>query len=1005
MPGASRLRGGGIALLVLAALLAGAAPARGAGREVACASPVPANLLVVLNRSAGMGAPAGSAVPDLDGDGARTKYDLALGVLFRLLNADGGRIGGDAIPPQAGAVPRFRSLITVKDELLLSARAGVLLLDGSAAPVRGLGAPFRVEAPPKTPNVPPYGDWSYRAVWDRAYALGPPGRAGGTRHAASLLRDSIADYFSEAVSVPWPDPFSACRARIVVFISDGSEFSGVEDGEPLLDGSYRLFGLFVGVSREADRARLRRLLGGAGGPDRVAFFDDPADLGRPAVFAALAAGAVSGPWKGADPVVPPLRDARSSRIFVAALGTGDGSGGPVTESLRSLPLSPEGVPIESGPAGWDAASERARRPRTSRKAYASSGPAPTRELPASDSADGGALPALLGSTPVLVGPPSPYYPDEADPAARNAFVLRHARRQRVLLAATEGGTLHAFDAGSWDPRAEPPGYGPGTATEQWTSVPPLAAPGREAGAFRADLREGYGDGSATAADIRVDAPSGSREGGGPGWRTYAFGGAGKGGRAYYALDITDPGSTGYPLRVWELSKRDAPRLGATWSTPAIGRIRSGGRKGAESAAAAARWVAVVGAGKARPAGATVLSRGADLRRPEAVPGTLAVESTEGAPEAGQVSLAYPALEREGGRWAARTYRATAAYSGTSATAFLNVVFRGNFDRKAYPAAVTLVSWSDPADEGRAILVLDAATGGVLQELTHPDMGEVVAAPTLVTDASGHIDRVYVGDLSGNMWRATVDPAGTFDLGAGPFFSVSGEGHAKGIFSKAAVAAGEEPYPRLWVHFGTGDRENPAGSPRGAVFALYDDLPAGSIPHPGAAPRTERSLADATGFFTRIAERDARFPDLDGAYGWYARLPARGEKALSPPRIFHGSLFFTTFQPGEERCPGEGTGRVYGLGAMPGRNLGQPALPGHGATAEATGSAALSRVRQVRGGGIPSAAVPSMGTSAGATLYVGSADGTVESLNIPGPGSAKSIRHWKDVGRRDGEADR
>jgi Tfp pilus tip-associated adhesin PilY1 len=612
-----------------------------------------------------------------------------------------------------------------------------------------------------------------------------------------------------------------------------------------------------------------------------------------------------------------------------------------------------------------------------------------------DADRGPTLPAPLGSLPVPVGPPSPFYVDPVDPASRNAFVQRHARRRRTLLAAGADGGLRAFDAGSWDPRASPPGYGPGTAREEWTYLPAFPPSGQNEPPVLPGRCEGYADGSPAVADIRVEAGAVSPGGGAkPGWRTYAIGGAGKGGRGYYALDITDPGSADYPEPVWELGKDAAPRLGATWSTPEIGRVRRPAGPGEPGA----RWVAVVGAGRARPAGATVLLRPADLRGRGGGPRSVAVESTAGAPESGRITLSRTALERRGGRWVSRTYRATATYSAKTGTAFENLVFRGRIDAVEYPGSTTLVSWSGPGDEGRAILVLDASTGRVVEELTHPDMGEVVASPTIVTDGEGYIERVYVGDLSGNVWRVTVDRAGTFDLGEGPFFTIAGEAYSRRIFSKAAVAGGEAPYPRLWVHFGTGDRESPLDGPGGAVFAVYDDLPAGSRAKAGAAALTERNLADATGFFTAIAEHSARFPQLGAtAAGWYAALPGPGEKLLSPPGVFSGNLFFTSFLPGGGSCAAEGVGRIYGIGTVPGKNQGEGALWGElAATAEA--ATAPSRMRELSGGGIPSAPVVSPGTRGDAVLYVGSPEERVDAVRIPGPGSNKSIRYWRDAAR-------
>jgi hypothetical protein len=85
------------------------------------------NMLIVLDRSSDMNLVDNVTVGDVDGNGSGNRYDLALKVVFRLLNADGGRYGGGYLtPPDHSSVSAYRSLITVDDELVMSQRIGVL---------------------------------------------------------------------------------------------------------------------------------------------------------------------------------------------------------------------------------------------------------------------------------------------------------------------------------------------------------------------------------------------------------------------------------------------------------------------------------------------------------------------------------------------------------------------------------------------------------------------------------------------------------------------------------------------------------------------------------------------------------------------------------------------------------------------------------------------------------------------------------------------------------------
>lgn len=971
--------------------------------------------LVVLNRGASMAVPAGDAVPDLDEDGTRSRYDLALSILFRLLNANGNRIDGLASPRNAKDIPRFRNLIDLEDELFLGARIAVLLYGSDIPPNPGYG--------------PAFGGRGYRAVWDSVYARGklPPLSPAGP--SARFPWADVASRFARDAFRQTQDPFSSCRPRVAILITDGSGIEAAVRSGVLPDGIDRVYALLVGVSGREERSRLRRLFEGAGGPiddpggpavrtGQAVFFESPDEVDVSDVFDDIAAPFDVGPWKAAGPVAPALRTPDSCRLFAASLVARRGRNPtPDTGSLCSHILDFDGSLPDTAKREWDAASMLAGMPPASRRIYSSkdggrknlvidpSGGVDPSKAGASripeaagiaDTVKHRPLGGLAGSTPVLVGPPSPYYADFADPAARKAFVGRHSRRKKLLLAAANDGMLHAFDAGAWDPQGDPPGYRPGTGEEEWAYFPGFLLARGNGSPPPPGHYAGHTQGTVSVADIYA-AGSPSDAGGDAGWRTYAIGGAGMEGAGYFALDVTDPSSIDYPAPKWELSKEDLPLLGRSWSTPAIGKIRVKAPGGADRNGRRERWVAVVGAGKGSPSGATTLREPVDLRGPQADPRIIRVENTGNAPDSGRITLSVARIEKREGKWVPVRYRASGTYSSKDPSAFRDVVFRNRPDRIEYPPAGTVVSWTDPGVEGRALIVLDAATGEVLQEITHPDMGEVVAPPAVVNDGEGYIERVYAGDMAGNLWRAIADPHGVLELGGKPFFSVTGDGYSREICSKAAVGGGEGPYPGLWIVFGTGDCENPMDGSRGALFAVLDNLPAGLPSRVKTETVTERNLADATGIFERIEKGVVPFPGRT-AKGWFAALPGVAEKFLSAPRVFHRNLFFSTFEPEYGSCPPGGTGRVYGFGMIPGRNLGNPALLDDHPPDRPQPGWKAEPLRVFPSAGILSGPVVSTGTNGPAMLYTGSADGTVTGLRIPAPASIKSIRYWRDVSR-------
>ena len=176
-----------------------------------------------------------------------------------------------------------------------------------------------------------------------------------------------------------------------------------------------------------------------------------------------------------------------------------------------------------------------------------------------------------------------------------------ATRKEVVLAGANNGILHAFDSSNGE--------------ELWGYIPPMILanlakiPSSKANATNAI----YGiDGSPVVKDIYFDdTPSDGITN--PRWRTILLGGLGAGGKGLYALDITNPNSPTHLFAInndesnkvvqhWGSDhfknefgyaggsidpKYDYRKLGETWSTPRIIRIKVDGKD---------KWVAVFGGG-------------------------------------------------------------------------------------------------------------------------------------------------------------------------------------------------------------------------------------------------------------------------------------------------------------------------------------------------------------------------------------------------------------------------
>jgi len=539
-------------------------------------------------------------------------------------------------------------------------------------------------------------------------------------------------------------------------------------------------------------------------------------------------------------------------------------------------VTPTGaVPLPGYDMGWAQALFRVRsvgsppneaRIRKAAEAEAAFGPVQSGTEPVDRDA------APYWSAGIPVGAPSPYYFDSRDPSARDTFVQRHAGRKRVLIGGTGDRMLRILDAGPRypdDPKKNPP-----EAPVEWEER------------------------RLAVADIRRSDPS-ARGGVSPdtGWRTIAVASGGGEESGYFAFDITDPASGGYPRLLWKITKRQVPILGRGRSTPAIGKVRVPTGRADAPGTTIDRWVILVGA-------------------------------------------------------------------------------------------------------ERGILVLEAETGRILQLLSDPGMGEVAATPAIALDREGYIERSYVGDLSGNLWRAVVTDSGRFDLGEGPFFSIAREEIVKEVAGACAIVPAEGAVPGLWVYFGTGNPEHLADRRTGAIFAVHDGTLVGGKGGGRGHMLREGDLSDATRFFARIQEPAAIFPAMEGStsQGWFAILPSTGEQILSAPRVFFSNLFFTTYLPGRNASREEGIRRVYGFGIAPGKNLGNPALPvpvgSGGGVAEPVSPSA--RVRSIGVGGIPVGTVLWVGSGGAAHLSVRSKGGEVKVFPVPAPPRMKSVRSWKNV---------
>ena len=166
-----------------------------------------------------------------------------------------------------------------------------------------------------------------------------------------------------------------------------------------------------------------------------------------------------------------------------------------------------------------------------------------------------------------------------------------------------------------------------------------------------------------------------------------------------------------------------------------------------------------------------------------------------------------------------------------------------------------------------------------------------------TNGDGYVDRLYVGDTGGRLWRFDINGSDPDTWAAKVIFNSNASifaSSAQNIFYRPDVTL-EKGYEM--VFFGTGDREHP--EEKGVINHIYaiKDKGLNSI-------LSESDLENAT--------YGVKGPGDNGEkQGWYISLENKGEKVLAPPVVLFGAAYFTTFAP-SQGASHEGIARIYVL---------------------------------------------------------------------------------------------
>ncbi len=480
---------------------------------------------------------------------------------------------------------------------------------------------------------------------------------------------------------------------------------------------------------------------------------------------------------------------------------------------------------------------------------------------------------IFHSTPVLVTPPFLTTGD----SSYNAFKAAQAGRTTVLLAGANDGMMHAFVES--------------TGNESWAFIPPDLLDDLKNMAAISGIRDYYVDSSPIVADVKT----------GGTWKTIALFGLRRGGKYYYALDITNPTSPSY---LWSYTDTN---MGESWSEPAIGKVKMS--DGTD------KWVAFIGAG---------------------------FDSTQTNYDSGvKASEAFFVIDLSNGAKLWEYYNATGS---TDDRQYMN------FSIPATPIAVDL-------------------------------------------SGDGYVDRVYVGDVGGQLWKVDVAPSGGATVSSGLVTNWTGKRLFAAASSQTNPPVAGEYYPgqaifttpslaydaagNLWVFVGTGDRYHPNNTSSNRFYGIKENtsMTNGSV----LTESNLTNLSSGTGTVTQ---------------GWYVPM-ASNEKVLASSDVFSSTVFFTTFTPTTVAVCGGGGGdaKLYSINMT----TGDGALNLTTGAVAAAGTAAITLAKTI-GTGIPSKPIIIMNQSGNqATPYLisGTTNQQISTTQIPQV-TVRKLIGWREV---------
>ena len=208
-----------------------------------------------------------------------------------------------------------------------------------------------------------------------------------------------------------------------------------------------------------------------------------------------------------------------------------------------------------------------------------------------------------------------------------------------------------------------------------------------------------------------------------------------------------------------------------------------------------------------------------------------------------------------------------------------------------------------ADTGALIWSVSSATGGQVKS----DMQYAIPSALRVVDmdANGSADRIYFGDMGGQLWRIDIDEtslnssSGATVTRLASFNNGSTSGNRKFFYPPAVAITQHGADEFLSIAIGSGNRSHPLGSDvTNRIYVYQDPHVAKGAPTSTVSTVDESDLFDATP--NSISEGDATTrsaaeASLAAKQGWYVSLPT-ARKILSEGLIYNDAVMFSAYEP-------------------------------------------------------------------------------------------------------------